>query len=151
MKPTLPGIALLCACTAYATPLPEWLTTAIQERESTLQAFEANRHKANETLKSLTDETADSPARADAPIPESTDGETVVEADGGMLFDITNATLVYMGNVRVSDNRLRMRCAERLYIRLPQSTLNDGKKQASETIAPTPKSEQDKPQKTTKE
>lgn len=145
MKLTLTGIALLCACTAYSGSQPEWLSTATQERESTLQDFETNRHKADETLKSLTDETADSPAQADAPIPENTDGETVVEADGGMLFDIANASLVYMGNVRVGDSRLKMRCAERLYIRLPQSTLDDGKKQASQTIAPTPKNEQNKP------
>lgn len=151
MKLTLTGITLLCACTAYATPRPEWLSTATQERESTLQAFKAARDNADDTLKSLTDETVAPPAQTDTPIPDNTDGETVVEADGGMLFDIANASLVYMGNVRVSDHRLKMRCAERLYIRLPQSTLDDGKKQASQTIDSTAKSEPGKPKNQPKE
>ena len=136
MKLTLTGIALLCACTVYANKQPEWLTAATQERAATLQDFEANRQKADETLRSLTDEPAPATTPTDAPLPENQEGETVVEADGGMLFDVANAALVYMGNVRVSDKRLKMRCAERLYIRLPQSTLDEGKKEASETVAP---------------
>ncbi len=57
---------------------------------------------------------------ADAPMPEATEGQSVVVSEGGMFFDATTSQIVYLHNVRLSDTRAQLRAANRLYIQLPK-------------------------------
>ena len=133
MKLSLSVLSILCSC-AWAGTHAEWLQEALAEREPTLRFFEENRKRVDETILSLIDEIPAPVENADTGLPEGAEGETVAIADGGMLFDVANARMVYINNVRVTDPRLNMRCTERLYIQLPQKTLDDGKKSAEDVI-----------------
>lgn len=151
MKPAQLALYLLCCSTcATLSAKEEWLQGAIEERQATLRFFEENRTRVDAAILTLTDTL---PAPLPTPteeMPTSENGETVAEADGGMLFDTGNARMVYLQNVRVADARLRMRCADCLYIQLPKSTLKQGKEKVEDAIAPqhkapTPRTEQTPP------
>lgn len=135
MKLSLSVLSILCSC-AWAGTQAEWLQEALAEREPTLRFFEENRKRVDETILSLIDEIPAPPENADTSLPEGSEGETVAVSDGGMLFDVANARMVYINNVRVTDPRLTLRCTERLYIQLPQKTLDEGKKSAEDAVKP---------------
>ena len=148
MKLSLPVTAIIAGCT-LAQAQESWLEEAIQERESTLQFFAANREGTDRAINRLIDEIPAPAEAADTAMPEGEPGETVAVADSGMLFDVLNARMVYINNVRVNDPRLRMRCSDRLYIQLPKETLDEGKEEAKDAL--NPGSEQVKEQTNTKE
>lgn len=135
MKRTLSVLALIPGA-AIAQSEEPWLESALQEREATLQFFAENRKRVDETILQLIDEIPAPSEQQDTSMPEGEPGETVAEADGGMLFDVVNARMVYINNVRVNDPRLQMRCADRLYIQLPHGTLDDGEQEAKDAIKP---------------
>lgn len=66
-----------------------------------------------------------------AEIPETED--TVAVADKGLFFNTANSSLVYLGNVRLRDSRLKLNATEQLHVYL-QNIAND----KPETPAPTP-------------
>ncbi|MBR4309812.1 MAG: hypothetical protein IKT79_02190, partial [Akkermansia sp.] len=136
MKLTLSVLSIIGLC-AISSAHEDWLQESISNRDASLEFFSKNRQRVDETILSLVDEIPQAPENPDTAIPESEGGETVAEADGGMLFDVANARMVYFGNVRVNDSRLKLKCADRLYIQLPHHTLEDGKKEAKEAVTPT--------------
>lgn len=135
MKLSLSVTALL-TCTAWAENQPAWLQEALNEREPTLQAFAETRRHVDSAIINLVDEIPAPIEGADTTMPEGEPGETVAVADGGMLFDVAKARMVYINNVRVSDPRLRLRCADRLYIQLPAGTLKEGEESAKDAVKP---------------
>lgn len=135
MKRSLSVLALLPGV-IQAQSQEAWLEIALQEREATLNTFAENRQRVDETLLRLIDEIPAQTENADETLPEGEPGETVAVADGGMLFDVVNARMVYINNVRVNDPRLQMRCADRLYIQLPKGTLDEGKQEAKDALKP---------------
>ena len=56
-----------------------------------------------------------------APFPLVKPGETVVVSDAGMYFDNQSSCLLYVGNVRLNNERVRVRTAQRLYVLLPEN------------------------------
>ncbi len=146
MKISLPVTAIIAGCTLTEAQ-ESWLEAAIQERESTLQFFAANREGSDRVINRLIEEIPSPPEATDTTLPEGEQGETVAVADSGMLFDVLNARMVYVHNVRVNDPRLRMRCSDRLYIQLPKETLDEGKEEAKEAVKPGTEEENAKPSK----
>ena len=55
-----------------------------------------------------------------APFPPAKPGETAVVSDAGMYFDNQSSCLVYVGNVRLNSEQVRMRAAHQLYVLLPE-------------------------------
>lgn len=135
MKLSLSVTAIL-ACCSYAGAQENWLEAAVQEREATLRFFAENRRGSDAVLQRLIDELPTPPTEADTSMPEGEPGETVAVSDGGMLFDVLHARMVYIHNVRVNDPRVRLRCTDRLYIQLPEETLAKGKEEAKEAVTP---------------
>ena len=68
-----------------------------------------------------------------APFPLVKPGETVVVSDAGMYFDNQSSCLLYVGNVRLNNERVRVRTAQRLYVLLPEK---DKKTAAQEAANP---------------
>lgn len=135
MKLTVSALSVLSLC-ASASAQEDWVAAAVSEREATLQFFAKNRELVDAAILSLVDELPQPSADASSDFPEGEAGETVAESDGGMLFDVANARMVYLNNVRVTDPRAKLRCAERLYIQLPMETLNEGKQEAVNSVTP---------------
>lgn len=135
MKLTLSVLSIIGFC-SLSSAHEDWLQESISNRDASLEFFSKNRQRVDETILGLVDEIPQAPENPDTTIPESEEGETVAEADGGMLFDVANARMVYFGNVRVNDARLKLKCADRLYIQLPHHTLEDGKKEVKEAVSP---------------
>lgn len=131
---TLSLLLLTCSTCTAAYAREDWLQAAIDERQDSLRFFEENRRKVEEILPTLTEAPLPTPATPTEEMPQAEEGETAVEADGGMLFDAANARLVYLNNVRITDSRLSMRCADKLFIQLPQSMLDEGKDKASQSL-----------------
>ncbi len=152
MKLTLSALSLLCSCLAAASTGESWLNDALAERENSFKLFEATRKASDDAILTLTEAIPQTDSNADTTMPESPNGDTVAVSDGGMLFDVEQGRLVYLNNVRVADERLRLRCSDRLYIQLPKSTLNKGEQEAkdalkdpSEVTKDTPDAAQDTP------
>ena len=144
MKLSLSALSLLCTCIATADSRETWLSDALTEREATLLLFDTVRKNADDAILTLTDSIPEpEQVLTSTDMPESPTGETVAVADGGMLFDVEQGHLVYINNVRVVDARLRMRCSDRLYIHLPDSTLNKGEEEAKNVLKETPQSEEE--------
>lgn len=141
----LPSILLLCAPAVLATPLVPWQSEAIQERQASIHAIRTICKEVDELLLHLNvNDTPDTAALENSSMPQGAPGETIAEADGGMLFDAAHSRITYINNVRVNDQRARLRCTRRLYVQLPQSTLNDrqdGAQQAMTHSTPAPASQ----------
>ncbi len=71
-------------------------------------------------LRELGAEVAPPADGADTTVPEAPEGQSVIMSDGGLFFDAANSQLVYLHNVRLSDERARLRAANRLYLQLPK-------------------------------
>ena len=134
MKLTLSALSILCTCLATASSGESWLKDALAERENTFNTFAAARENSDEAILTLTDAIPEVDPNADTTMPESPDGDTVAVSDGGMLFDVEQGRLVYLNNVRVVDERLRLRCSDRLYIQLPESALHKGEQEAKSAL-----------------
>ncbi len=88
-------------------------------------------------LRELGAEFAPAAGMADSPMPEAANGQSVVVSDGGLFFDSANSQLVYIHNVRLSDERVQLRAANRLYLQLPkQQTEDSAQKAGEEALSP---------------
>lgn len=116
---------------AAEPPRAEWP----QQLEDTLRteqaALQQEAHRAEASAAELGELPA-APFDPTAPMPTPLPGQSAAVADGGLLFDRQHAYLTYIGNVRVSDPRLHLRAARRLYIALPPE---DEQKAATEAPA----------------
>ncbi len=82
-----------------------------------------------------------------AEMPQAGAGETAVLSESGMYFDNLRSCLIYIGNVRLNNERIRLRAAHRLYVLMPEnekksvakdfSTNTPTKQTAAETPAAT--------------
>lgn len=121
-------LAALVGCVVAAVePLPEppvprqALVSAVENRSLEKDYFMAESRQPEHDLSRLGSlaEYAFDPA---SPMPEAPQGHSAVVADGGLLFDNTRSSLSYIGNVRMKDERVQLRAAHRLYIRLPEKS-----------------------------
>lgn len=128
----LPVIPLLWSPFLLAnTTLTPWQSQAIQERQDSIRAIRTICREVDEILLHLeVNDTPDDAALENSSMPVGNPGETVAESDGGMLFDAANSRVTYINNVRVNDERARLRCARRLYVQLPQSSLTERQDEA---------------------
>lgn len=151
----LPAILFLSTPLLLADTIAPWQTEAIQERNASIHSIRTVCKEVDEILLHLgINDTPDDYAFENRDMPSGAPGETVAEADGGMLFDAANSRVTYINNVRVNDARAKLRCIRRLYVQLPKSTLSDRQKTAkdavehaasSHTPTPTTKEEDDAP------
>ncbi len=131
----LTNILLLCTPLVSAEQLTQWQDKAIQERHAAIRAIRNICSEVDEILLHLNvNDTPNAAALENTDMPQGAAGETVAEADGGMLFDAANSRVTYINNVRVSDARALLRCARRLYVQLPQSSLTERQEGAREAI-----------------
>lgn len=122
----LPTILFLSAPLLMANTLAPWQAKAIKEREAAIHSIRNVCREVDEILLHLgVNDTPDAAAFENSSMPQGNPGETVAEADGGMLFDAENSRVTYINNVRVNDARARLRCSRRLYVQFPQSSLAD--------------------------
>lgn len=136
----LPTILFLSAPLLFANTMASWQAEAIQERKASIHSIRSICKEVDEILLHLgINDTPDEYAIENREMPTGNPGETVAEADGGMLFDAANSRVTYINNVRVNDARAKLRCLRRLYVQLPKSTLlqrQEGAKDAVEHSAP---------------
>lgn len=113
------------ALSAEPEPLPEppvpqqELSAAISNCTREQAAFAAEVQQVEQDLPRL-GELAPCAFDPAAPMPEAPPGHSAVVADGGLLYDNARSSLSYLGNVRLNDERVQLRAAHRLYIRLPE-------------------------------
>ena len=132
----IPTILFLSSTLLMADTIAPWQSQAVQERHASIHSIRNVCREVDEILLHLgINDTPDATAFENSAMPEGKPGETVAESDGGMLFDAANARVTYINNVRVSDARIRLRCAKRLYIQLPSASLLSGKSTADITKA----------------
>ena len=139
MTPPSPAVRKLCALAAWwlvacaparaAEPLPEppvsarELSAALADRRLEQDYFAAEVQQPEHELPRL-GELAPYTFDPASPMPEAPAGQSAVVADGGLLYDNTRSTLSYIGNVRLNDERVQLRAAYRLYVRLPERGKN---------------------------
>lgn len=128
MKPLCSILALLFACAAApaAEPVPPPPVaeqelragmSACEQEQASFAAGSVEPEQGRESLGEL------SPWRFDpaAPMPAAPAGHSAAVADGGLLYDNARSSLTYLGNVRLNDERVQLRAAYRLYIRLTEN------------------------------
>lgn len=131
----LPAILFLSAPLLLADTLTPWQAKAIQERNASIHSIRTICKEVDEILLHLgINDTPDDYAVENRDMPTGNPGETVAEADGGMLFDAANSRVTYINNVRVNDTRAKLRCIRRLYVQLPKSTLSERQETAKDAV-----------------
>lgn len=131
----LPTILFLSTPLLMANTLVPWQKQAVKEREAAIHSIRTVCREVDEILLHLgVNDTPDAAAFENSSMPQGNPGETVAEADGGMLFDAANSRVTYINNVRVNDSRARLRCARRLYVQLPLSSLTDRQEGAQHAL-----------------
>ena len=138
----IPTILFLSAPMLLANTIAPWQAQAIQESKDSIHSIRSVCKEVDEILLHLgINDTPDEPALENRDMPTGKPGETVAEADGGMLFDAAHSRVTYINNVRVTDSRAKLRCIRRLYVQLPKSTLLQRQEEAQgamESAKPTP-------------
>lgn len=131
----LPTILFLSAPLFLANTVAPWQAEAIQERNASIHSIRSVCKEVDEILLHLgINDTPDDYALENGGMPTGNPGETVAEADGGMLFDAANSRVTYINNVRVNDTRAKLRCIRRLYVQLPKSTLSERQETAKDAV-----------------
>ncbi len=113
---------------------------AVQEAGSCAQEIQHAASVVDSTLRELGAEAEAAPVTTapEATMPEARRGQSVAVSDGGLFFDAANSRIVYLRNVRLNDERVKLCAANRLYIQLPkEKTEADAGAAAKEAINPT--------------
>ncbi len=66
-----------------------------------------------------------------SPIEEPDTEDTVIVSEKGLFFDAAASRLVYLGNVRLKDNRLQLKALNQLHVHLQQPEKEDQDKEAT--------------------
>ncbi|MBR5522391.1 MAG: hypothetical protein IKV82_02870 [Akkermansia sp.] len=136
----IPTILFLSSTMLMADTIAPWQSQAVQERHTAIHSIHNVCREVDEILLHLgINDTPDAASYENSSMPEGNPGETVAESDGGMLFDAANSRVTYINNVRVCDARVRLRCARRLYVQLPSSSLFSEKNATTTPEGKTPK------------
>ncbi len=114
-----------------ATPPPAAAENCGQRADETM----GTATRVDAALQELGTEFAPATTASEAPMPEAPEGQSVAVSDGGLFFDAANSQLVYLHNVRLTDSRVRLRAANRLYIQLPKKA-EEEQPQAAPAPAP---------------
>ena len=128
MKLLLASLATALLAAAQSEPASPLVQRLQQEMESL--AAEAAEMDGDLPRAEAAQETPFDPS---APMPDKAADQSIAVADGGLLFDVGRSRLAYIGNVRLSDPRVQLRAAHRLYVHLPKN-----EKKRAEENAPTP-------------
>ncbi len=129
-------LSLLCPSAAGESPASP-ATQEVGKRADEIQHAAA---VVDDALRELGAEDETRPAEADpgSPMPDAQQGHSVAVSDGGLFFDAANSRLVYLRNVRLNDEHLKLRAANRLYIQLPKEETQDNASEVAEqTYNPT--------------
>lgn len=102
-----------------AAALPEWTEPALRGAHELAERWEAAAREVTEEFARMEIPAPVEREAAGEPPPELSPGQSSVECDGALLFDVEGARLVYIGNVRLRDARLQMRARHRLFVKLP--------------------------------
>ena len=137
------ALLLMCPVLAAAPspepPIPrQELSAAVSNRTLEQDYFAAEVQQPEHNLSRL-GKLSPSSFDPTSPMPEAPPGHSAVVADAGLLYDNAHAALSYIGNVRLNDERVQLRAAHRLYIRLPENShesREDEKAPAANTPAP---------------
>lgn len=135
MRPVLP-LALLSLLMLPAAGAAEawyhraWPEQTLQHAQRILGTWA---HEAQGVTREL--EGMDMPETAtDEPEDAAAEGETVITCKGAMLFDAASNNIVYVGGVRLSDPRLSLQAADRLFIRLPEREVTQKQEEARQSV-----------------
>lgn len=127
--------ALLSPALSAALPPPPdtpWLESGVQATHDIIAQWE---EQSQHVTRELDFFHANLPGiRPDSSLPASPNGDTVIVCDRALLFDAESSRLVYVGNVRLRDTRLTMHARDNLFIRLQDSTLNQGKDKTQQQL-----------------
>lgn len=121
----LPAAAAETAWTEAA-----WRDETLQQAQRVIAQWQ---HESQGVKHEFTEQGVDA-AQKETAAQDETGEDTVITADGAMLFDTESHNIVYVGNVRLSDPRLKLHAAGRLFVRLPESELADKRQEARRTI-----------------
>ncbi len=107
-----------------------WRDDALQQAQRVIAQWQ---HESRGVKHEFTEQGVDAATEGTTAAEEESE-DTVITADGAMLFDTASHNIVYVGNVRLSDPRLKLHAAGRLFVRLPESELADKRQAARQTI-----------------
>ena len=115
---------------AEPAPLPEapWLEEALQRSRSIMACLSQDRSLVLPVLEFLgKPEPVENSAGDHAPaeFEPPTEGESVVQSDGGILFDADHRLVAYLDNVRVQDPRLQLRASQLLVVEFRKQELTN--------------------------
>ena len=119
MKPRL-MLPLCCSLLLpAAAALPEWTEPALRAARELTERWEQAAREATGEFARMEIPAPAAGEDSEEPLPDLPPGQSSVECDGALLFDVEGARLVYIGNVRLRDERLQMRARHRLFVKLP--------------------------------
>ncbi len=141
MRPLLPSLPLaflplILPVAAEEEPLapgtPPSADACAQRADEAMGAAK----RVDAALRELGADPAPATTSADTDMPAAPEGQSVAVSDGGLFFDAAHSQLVYLRNVRLSDARVKLRAANRLYLQLPTQgkeadTLHEGAQTAA--------------------
>ncbi|MGN0821699.1 MAG: hypothetical protein ACI4OX_07990, partial [Akkermansia sp.] len=130
---------------AEPAPLPEapWLEEALQRSRSIMACLAQDRSLVLPVLDFLgKPEPVENSAGDQAPteFEPPTEGESVVQSDGGILFDADHRLVAYLDNVRVQDPRLQLRASQLLVVEFRKQELTNAQEGVQRRVQGEPES-----------
>ena len=115
------------AATSPTTPSTASLAapTSLDEKRQLIRRWEEDIDRLRERLAEFRAEAMLTPTGGDGSMPEPVPGEAIIDCDGGLLFDVNAAQLIYVNNVRLSEQRLRLRADLQLLVQLERRQLDE--------------------------
>lgn len=99
--------------------------TSLAEKRQLIRRWEEDIDRLRERLAEFRAEAMLTPTGGDGTMPEPVPGEAIIDCDGGLLFDVNAAQLIYVNNVRLSEQRLRLRADLQLLVQLERRQLDE--------------------------
>lgn len=99
--------------------------TSLDEKRQLIRRWEEDIDRLRERLAEFRAEAMLTPTGGDGSMPEPVPGEATIDCDGGLLFDVNAAQLIYVNNVRLSEQRLRLRADLQLLVQLERRQLDE--------------------------
>lgn len=118
-----------------AAPSPAeapWLEAAVAQSQSIVDAWQRETANIEKEFALLQVDYPAYDAAVTEELPDSPNGDTVAVCEGGLLFDTQHYDLVYLHHVRLRDARLHLRAANRLFVRLQEKKVEDGRNEVAQ-------------------
>ncbi len=129
---SLPRVFLLLAAAVMPLSFGQVTTSAVSDKMAELREMARQAQVMEDELAKL-GRLPEVPFNPNAEMPQAGAGETAVVSESGMYFDNLRSCLIYVGNVRLNDERLRLRAAHRLYVMMPEKDKETAAKNISST------------------